>query len=88
MEKEINRQIERIKYGSVEIISEKEIFEKLKQARENNRPLRVKYGADPSCPDLHLGHRVALNKLRQIQEMGHKVIFIIGNISGDFLVFK
>jgi tyrosyl-tRNA synthetase len=81
MQKEINGQVNRIKYGSVEIISEKEIFEKLKQAKETSRPLRVKYGADPSCPDLHLGHAVALNKLRQIQEMGHKVIFIIGDFT-------
>ncbi|MEA3328530.1 MAG: tyrosine--tRNA ligase [Candidatus Omnitrophota bacterium] len=81
MEQKIKKQISRIKCGSVEMISEKEIFEKLQQSGKNNKPLRVKYGADPSCPDLHLGHTVALAKLKQIQDLGHKVVFIIGDFT-------
>ena len=80
-DKTIRRQISRVKCGVAEIISEIELAEKLKQAGKEKRPLRIKYGADPSCPDLHLGHTVPLNKLRQFQEMGHKVIFIIGDFT-------
>ena len=67
-----------IQRGTVDIIP----LEELRRKLESNRPLRVKLGADPSAPDLHLGHTVVLNKLRQFQELGHVVIFLIGDFTG------
>ncbi len=64
--------------GTDEIISEAELIEKLKEGR----PLRIKAGFDPTAPDLHLGHTVLLNKLRQFQQLGHEVIFLIGDFTG------
>lgn len=66
-----------IKRGVVELIPEEELMIKLKKKKE----LRIKWGADPSAPDIHLGHTVVLNKLRQFQDLGHKVIFIIGDFT-------
>jgi len=70
-------QLKILKRGVVELIPEDEFIEKLKRGK----PLRIKWGADPSAPDLHLGHTVVLNKLRQFQDLGHKVIFIIGDFT-------
>lgn len=56
--------------------------EELRQRLESGRPLRVKAGFDPTAPDLHLGHTVLLNKLRQFQDLGHQVIFLIGDFTG------
>jgi tyrosyl-tRNA synthetase len=70
-------QLKIIKRGVVEIIPEKELIEKLKKGK----PLRVKWGADPSAPDIHIGHTVVLNKLRQLQDLGHKIIFLIGDFT-------
>ena len=70
-------QLKEIERGAVDIIP----LEELKQKLERGRPLRVKWGADPSAPDLHLGHTVVLNKLRQFQELGHTVIFLIGDFT-------
>lgn len=67
-----------IKRGSDELLIESELVEKLKKGR----PLRVKAGFDPTAPDLHLGHTVLLNKLRQFQELGHHVLFLIGDFTG------
>ncbi|MCS7202219.1 MAG: tyrosine--tRNA ligase [Dictyoglomus sp.] len=67
--------------NTVEIIPEDGLEEKIKKARKEGRPLRVKLGADPSAPDLHLGHAVVLRKMRQFQELGHQVIFIIGDFT-------
>lgn len=67
-----------IKRGIDEILPEEELIEKLKE----NRPLRIKLGADPTAPDIHLGHTVILNKLRQFQELGHEVTFLIGDFTG------
>jgi tyrosyl-tRNA synthetase len=67
-----------IKRGSDEVLVESELVEKLK----SDRPLRVKAGFDPTAPDLHLGHTVLMNKLRQIQGLGHHVIFLIGDFTG------
>ncbi|MDD4178944.1 MAG: tyrosine--tRNA ligase [Candidatus Margulisbacteria bacterium] len=75
--KSIEEQLKIIKRGVVELIPEEELIAKLKEGR----PLRVKWGADPSAPDIHLGHSVVLNKLRQFQDLGHKVIFIIGDFT-------
>jgi tyrosyl-tRNA synthetase len=67
-----------IKRGCDELLIEQELIEKLK----SGRPLRVKAGFDPTAPDLHLGHTVLLNKLRQLQELGHQVLFLIGDFTG------
>jgi tyrosyl-tRNA synthetase len=67
-----------IKRGSEELLVEDELVQKLKEGR----PLRIKAGFDPTAPDLHLGHTVLLNKLRQFQELGHKVLFLIGDFTG------
>lgn len=71
-------QFERIARGSVDLVSENELVERLKLGR----PLRIKAGFDPTAPDLHLGHTVLLTKLRQFQDIGHKVIFLIGDFTG------
>ena len=67
-----------IKRGVEELIPEEELIEKLKEGR----PLRIKLGADPTAPDIHLGHTVILNKLRAFQELGHEVTFLIGDFTG------
>src|SRR3989339_341470 len=69
--------IEKIKRGTVEIISEKELENKL----QRGKPLRIKLGVDPTAPDMHLGHTVILNKLRVFQDMGHTIVFIIGDFT-------
>jgi len=76
-----SRQLEVLKEGIVDLISEPEFLKKLEWSVENKKPLRIKYGADPSAPDLHLGHTVPLRKLRQFQEFGHTIIFIIGDFT-------
>jgi tyrosyl-tRNA synthetase len=74
---DISKQSEIIRRGAVEIISEEELKKKL----EENRPLIIKAGFDPTAPDIHLGHTVLLRKLRQFQDLGHKVIFLIGDFT-------
>lgn len=71
-----------IRRGAVEIMSDAELLEKLERSLRTGIPLRVKLGADPSAPDLHLGHTVVLRKLRQFQDFGHQVIFLIGDFTG------
>lgn len=78
---EIKKQIELIRRGAEEIIPEDSLREKLEESEKTGRPLRVKLGADPTAPDLHLGHYVVLRKLRDFQEAGHKVVFIIGDFT-------
>ena len=75
---DINTQLELIKRGTAEIISEEDLIAKLKQ----NRPLNVKAGFDPTAPDLHLGHTVVLQKMKHFQELGHNVTFLIGDFTG------
>ncbi|MBI1869878.1 MAG: tyrosine--tRNA ligase [Chlamydiae bacterium] len=70
-----------LKRGVVDLFSEEELLKKLEKSLQENRPLRIKYGADPSAPDIHLGHTVPLRKLRQFQECGHIVVFIIGDFT-------
>ncbi|GAD28501.1 tyrosine--tRNA ligase [Photobacterium leiognathi] len=74
----IEQALVEIKRGVDELIPEAELIEKLKE----NRPLRIKLGADPTAPDIHLGHTVILNKLRTFQELGHEVTFLIGDFTG------
>ncbi len=75
-------QLDVIRRGAVEIIVEDDLLKKLEKFAEKNRPLRVKAGFDPTAPDIHLGHTVLLNKMRQFQELGHEVIFLIGDFTG------
>lgn len=75
---DINTVLAELKRGVDEVLSEADLIEKLKE----NRPLKVKLGADPTAPDIHLGHTVVLNKLRQFQQFGHEVIFLIGDFTG------
>jgi tyrosyl-tRNA synthetase len=74
----LDRQIEIIRRGSEELLVESELRDRLK----SGRPLRVKAGFDPTAPDLHLGHTVLINKLRQLQDLGHQVQFVIGDFTG------
>ena len=82
MENNVQKQIDLIKRGSVEVISEDLLKLKLEKALRHNTPLRIKAGFDPTMPDLHLGHTVLLYKLKQFQELGHKVYFLIGDFTG------
>lgn len=79
---DIDKQCEIIKRGAVEIISEKELEKKLEESISKKKPLIVKAGFDPTAPDIHLGHTVLLRKMRQFQDLGHKVIFLIGDFTG------
>ncbi len=76
------KQLETIKRGTVEILLEKELLHKLEKSFKENRPLKIKAGFDPTAPDIHLGHTVLLEKMRQFQELGHEVIFLIGDFTG------
>lgn len=78
MAQSIEATLAELKRGVENIYSEEDLIEKLKE----NRPLRIKLGADPTAPDIHLGHTVVLNKLRQFQQLGHEVIFLIGDFTG------
>jgi len=78
----VNEQMQLIRRGVAEIIPEEELRQKLYRSIKENRPLRVKLGLDPTAPDIHLGHTVVLNKLRQFQDLGHEVHLIIGDFTG------
>jgi tyrosyl-tRNA synthetase len=75
-------QLKLLKKGIADLVSEKELLAKLEKSVKTGKPLRVKAGFDPSAPDLHLGHTVLINKMRQFQLLGHEVIFLIGDITG------
>ena len=79
---ELSRQLELIHRGVVEVIQQAELESKLTRSLKENRPLRVKAGFDPTAPDLHLGHTVLIHKLKHFQELGHQVIFLIGDFTG------
>jgi tyrosyl-tRNA synthetase len=79
---ELSRQLELILRGVVEVIQRAELETKLTRSLKENRPLRVKAGFDPTAPDLHLGHTVLIHKLKHFQELGHDVIFLIGDFTG------
>jgi tyrosyl-tRNA synthetase len=78
----IDEQLAYIKKGAAEIIRESELRERLERSREAGKPLRVKAGFDPTAPDLHLGHTVLMRKLKHFQDLGHTVIFLIGDFTG------
>ena len=77
----VKEQLEEIRRGAVDIVPEEELVRKLERSLATGAPLRVKLGVDPSAPDLHLGHTVVLNKLRQFQDLGHQVIFLVGDFT-------
>jgi tyrosyl-tRNA synthetase len=79
MTENINKQVELLKRGTVEIFNENELAERLAEAAKEKRQLRVKLGMDPTAPDIHLGHTVVMRKMRQFQDMGHKAVLIIGD---------
>jgi tyrosyl-tRNA synthetase len=78
----VDEQLAYIRKGSAEIIRESELRAKLEKSRATDKPLRVKLGMDPTAPDLHLGHTVVLRKLKHFQDLGHIVIFLIGDFTG------
>ena len=78
----IDEQLAYLKKGMAEIIREEDLRERLVQSAKTGRPLRVKAGFDPTAPDLHLGHTVLLRKMKHFQDLGHTVIFLIGDMTG------
>lgn len=79
MDPALSKELSILCLNAVDVISKEELESRLRSAKKENRPLRIKAGFDPSAPDIHLGHTVLLRKLRQFQDLGHKVIFIIGD---------
>ena len=79
---EIKRQLEIISRGVVDFISREELERKLERSLETGKPIRVKAGFDPTAPDLHLGHTVLLHKMKHFQDLGHHVLFLIGDFTG------
>ncbi|MGB2908188.1 MAG: tyrosine--tRNA ligase [Candidatus Aminicenantaceae bacterium] len=82
LQKDVEEQFTYLKKGSVEIIQEDELKAKLERSLKDGRPLKVKAGFDPTAPDLHLGHTVLLRKMKHYQDLGHEVIFLIGDFTG------
>lgn len=82
IERDLEKQLLWIKHGTAEVIPKSELVEKLKNSIKHNKPLKVKLGLDPTAPDIHLGHTVVLQKLRQFQQLGHKVIIVLGDYTG------
>src|SRR3954471_19023916 len=80
--KPVEEQLSYIKKGSAEIIRESELREKLEKSRQSGKPLIIKAGFDPTAPDLHLGHTVLIRKLKHFQDLGHTVVFLIGDFTG------
>ena len=81
-DRELRRQLDLITRGTVEVIQHRELEDRVRISLKEGRPLRVKAGFDPTAPDLHLGHIVLIQKLRHFQELGHEVIFLIGDFTG------
>ena len=78
----IDEQLAYLKKGLADLIREEDLRERLIQSQKNGRPLRIKAGFDPTAPDLHLGHTVLLRKMKHFQDLGHRVIFLIGDMTG------
>ncbi len=77
-----DQQLEFLKKGTVDLIREEDLRRKLERSAKTGKPLRVKLGLDPTAPDIHVGHTVVIRKLKAFQELGHKVIFLIGDFTG------
>src|SRR5579859_2847962 len=75
----VDEQIAYLKKGAAEIIRESDLRERLEKSRQSGKPIRVKAGFDPTAPDLHLGHTVLMRKLKHFQDLGHTVIFLVGD---------
>lgn len=82
LEKEIIRQMEIVRRGTAEIVPEDQLVAKLRKSLTSGKPLKIKLGLDPTAPDIHLGHTVPLQKMRQFQDLGHQAIIIIGDFTG------
>ena len=80
--REIDRQLRIFTKGAAEVVGEEELRAKIERSLKENRPLVIKHGLDPSAPDIHLGHAVILRKLKQLQDLGHHVVIIIGDFTG------
>ena len=81
LQNEVEQDLQKIEQGCVEIISRDELGRKLLDSKKEKRPLKIKVGFDPSAPDIHLGHTVQLRKMRQLQDMGHTVYYLIGDFT-------
>ena len=79
---DVEHQLNVIKRGTVEIISEDELRKKIEKSIDEKRPLRIKAGFDPTAPDLHIGHTVLIQKLKNFQDLGNEVNFLIGDFTG------
>src|ERR1700678_705754 len=77
----VDEQLDLLQKGAAEIIRVSDLRERLEESRKTGKPLRVKAGFDPTAPDLHLGHTVLMRKLRHFQQLGHQVIFLIGDFT-------
>ncbi len=78
----IDEQISYLKKGAVDVIREEDLRKKLEKSAKTGKPLRVKFGADPTAPDIHIGHTVVIRKLKAFQDLGHTAIFLIGDFTG------
>ena len=78
----IDEQISLLRKGTVDCVPEEELRRKLERSAKTGKPLRVKAGFDPTAPDIHLGHTVLIRKMRHFQQLGHTVIFLIGDFTG------
>src|ERR1700724_3128719 len=76
-----SEQLKELKRGAVDLVSEEDLLRKLERSYKENAPLRIKAGFDPTRPDLHLGHTVLMNKMKQFQDLGHQVIFLVGDFT-------
>ncbi|MCK5447348.1 MAG: tyrosine--tRNA ligase, partial [Gemmatimonadetes bacterium] len=77
----VDEQLDLIRDGVAEIVPESELVAKLERSRVERKPLIVKQGFDPTRPDLHIGHAVSIHKLKTFQELGHRVVFVIGDFT-------
>src|SRR3989338_5272190 len=82
---DIRDEIKVFEEGVVDLLSRDELEKKIALSLKTQKPLRIKYGADPSSPDLHLGHTVPLRKLRALQKLGHQIVFLVGDFNGPSL---
>ncbi len=78
----VPEQLELLRRGTIDLINEEELGKKLKRSRETGKPLIVKVGFDPSAPDIHLGHAVVIRKMKQFQDLGHQIVFVVGDFTG------
>ena len=82
LKSQVRHQMRIIKKGAANLVGEEELEAKIEKSLITGKPLTIKFGMDPSAPDLHLGHAVALRKLRQMQDLGHKIVVVIGDFTG------